>query len=58
MDRLAYRLEEAATELRVTERTVRRLVKAGHLHAIPNMGTRVVIAAAELERFINSGVRS
>lgn len=45
-----YDVPAAAKRLNVSEVTIRRRVKAGLLHPIPNLG-RVVFTAKEIERF-------
>ncbi len=50
--RVAYSARQAGRQLGdVSESTIRRAVAAGRLAKVPHMGTRVVIADAELRRF-------
>ena len=55
---LAYTLKEAAEALRLHPQTVRKIIKRGHLQPVPHMGQRIVIAGAELERFLNAKAES
>ncbi len=52
----AYSARDAAHELSVSESEIRRLVKAGVLGRVPNVGRRLLIARAEVERFAAQGV--
>jgi excisionase family DNA binding protein len=53
VDRVAYRVREAAKALGVSERTVRRMVATGELRA-RRRGRLVLIPARELERFVGA----
>jgi predicted site-specific integrase-resolvase len=54
LPRLAANLLETADILRVHPNTVKRLVKAGHLHPIPHT-KRLVFSLAEIERYVSGG---
>lgn len=56
MDPVALSAAQAGEVLGVSEWTIRRLVKDGHLRKVPYLGDRVLIARVELERFANQGL--
>lgn len=45
----AYTIGEAATALRTSEPTIRKLIEQGHLPVVPHMGRRKVIPVAAIE---------
>jgi excisionase family DNA binding protein len=45
---------QVAKQLNVSTYTVRRLILTGHIRAV-NIGARVVVGSAELERLMTSG---
>lgn len=58
MEKLAYTTTEAGELSGLSKWTIYRLVEAGHLAKLPHTGRRVLIAKAELERFVSQGVGS
>jgi excisionase family DNA binding protein len=54
---LVYTLHEAAERLKVSGKTVRRLVAAGRLARVRGL-RRLLIPAGELERFVEENSRS
>lgn len=55
--KLAFTAVEAAAMLGVSAWTVYRLVERGDLTKVPHLGSRVLIARIELERFCEQGVK-
>lgn len=53
---LALSASEAAAVLGCSRWHLYRLVEAGHLRKVPHMGRRVIIARAEIERFLDQAV--
>lgn len=54
--KLAYSIHEAAELLSISSSEIRRLIDDGLLGKVPHCGRRVLIAHAELERFVGGGV--
>ena len=52
--RMLHTIEEVAKILRVSEATVRRLIKSGQLEAI-QVGSQYRISQEELDRFLSRG---
>lgn len=50
--KLAYSVDEAADVLGVSPSMIRKLVADNDLVKVPHLGARIVIAHAELERFV------
>jgi excisionase family DNA binding protein len=53
-ERLAWPVEAASRRISVSEFTVRRLIKSGHLRAV-RVGKRVLIPEAEIQRVTREG---
>lgn len=51
---MLYTIEEVAKILRVSEATVRRLIKSGQLEAI-QVGSQYRISQEELDKFLSRG---
>jgi len=54
-DKIAYTAAEAAELVGLSESGIRNLVRDGKLRRVPDTG-RLIIARAELERWVNSEV--
>jgi excisionase family DNA binding protein len=53
-ERLAWPVEVASRRISVSEFTLRRLIKSGHLRSV-RVGKRVLIPEAEIQRVIREG---
>lgn len=58
MERLAFSAAEAAQILGISTSSVYKLVEAGVLAKVPHLGSRVLIARVELERFAGEGLKT
>lgn len=54
--RIAYRMKEAARQLSVSERQMRRWVSSGRINASRAGRKCLLITATELERFLREGM--
>lgn len=53
---LVYTVPQAAKVLATSDKTVRRLIKEGHLATVPHMEGRVVIPRTSVQALVDSGL--